>query len=128
MTNAAKMIQKNFRRWIKQSKFQLMNFKLNRAAKKIQSQWKVHRKRQFQFKILNHVKIKSTINIQKLLKGFRISKKFEHVYVKMRLTDNMTFFDNFKGNLQEDAQVKIAYHWRKKLKRNRDKKSAFFVK
>jgi hypothetical protein len=34
----------------------------------------------------------------------------------MRLDDNLAFFENFKGNIEDTAQIKIAYHWRKKLK------------
>jgi hypothetical protein len=40
----------------------------------------------------------------------------------MRLDDNIAFFKDFKGNLEENAQVLIAYHWRKKLKAIREKK------
>jgi len=64
---------------------------------------------------LNHSKIKSSNIIKKLLKGFTVAKKYEHVYVKMRLDDNLAYFENFKGNLEENAQIKIAYHWKKKL-------------
>lgn len=60
-----------------------------------------------------------------MLKGFNVSKKYEHVYVKMRLTDNMDYFDKYKGNLEANSQILIAYHWRKKLVdlRNKRKKS-----
>ena len=37
--------------------------KMDKCAKKIQMQWKVHRKRQFVNRIKNHVKIKSSIKI-----------------------------------------------------------------
>jgi hypothetical protein len=51
-----------------------------------------------------------------LLKGLLVSKKYEHVYVKMRLTDNLELFKKQRGDLLITAQIKIAYHWRKKLK------------
>jgi len=52
---------------------------------------------------LNHSKIQSSNIIKKLLKGFTVAKKYEHVYVKMRLDDNLAYFENFKGNLEENA-------------------------
>ena len=43
---------------------------------------------------MNREKIKSSDIIKKLLKGFKVAKKYEHVYVKIRLTDNLAHFDN----------------------------------
>ena len=63
MQNAAVKIQTNFRKYLVRSKFQKMIEKMNKCAKKIQMQWKVHRKRQFVNRIKNHVKIKSSIKI-----------------------------------------------------------------
>lgn len=47
------------------------------------------------------------------------AKKFEHVYVKMRLTDNIEYFDKVKGKKEENAQILIAYHWKEKIARLR---------
>lgn len=38
----------------------------------------------------------------------------------MRLKDNLEFFENIKQNKEEDAQVLIVYHWRKKLAKIRE--------
>ena len=73
---------------------------------------------------MNREKIKSSNIIKKLLKGFKVAKKFEHVYVKMRLTDNLAHFDDQKGYLKINAQILIAYHWRKKLADIRRKRLA----
>lgn len=59
--------------------------------------------------------------MQKFMRGLVIARKYEPVYVKMRLTDNLAFFDGLKNRRQEDAQVKIAYHYRKYKKRTRKK-------
>jgi hypothetical protein len=43
----------------------------------------------------------------------------------MRLTDNFEYFVNMKRKKEENAQVLIAYHWRKKSHRiNEIKKSS----
>jgi hypothetical protein len=56
-----------------------------------------------------------------VLKGLIIAKKYEHVYVKLRLSDNLDHFAREKGNLKDNAQILIAYHWRKKLNWIREK-------
>ena len=68
--------------------------KMNRCAKKIQQQWKVHRRRQLQERIMHRQENKATIKLQKYLRGFVVAKEYEPVYVKMRLTDNI---EHFKG-------------------------------
>ena len=72
--------------------------------------------------MLHHRVNKSSVKIQSLLKGLLVAKKYEHVYVKMRLTDNLELFDQQKGNRQENAQILIAYHMRRKLKWLREKR------
>ena len=57
-----------------------------------------------------------------MLKGFSVAKKYEHVYVKMRLDDNLAFFESQRGDLEVSAQILIAYHWRKKLMNIRRKR------
>ena len=60
---------------------------------------------------------KASLSIQKYLKGLIIAKQYEEFYVKMRLTDNLGFFKGMKDKIYDDAQILIAYHWRKKIKR-----------
>jgi hypothetical protein len=60
------------------------------------------------------------MSIQKVLKGWSISKKFEPFYIKMRLTDNLEHFDKYNAMIKENAQILIAYHWKKKLKKMRE--------
>jgi hypothetical protein len=40
-------------------------------------------------RMINRKNVRSSIKIQSLLKGLLVAKKFEPVYVKMRLTDNL---------------------------------------
>ena len=40
----------------------------------------------------------------------------------MRLTDNLDYFEDYRKQLLLSAQIKIAYYWRKKLKRRRKRK------
>ena len=72
--------------------------------------------------MLHHRVNKSSVKIQSMLKGLLVAKKYEHVYVKMRLTDNLEFFDKQKGQKEENAQILIAFHWRWKLKRLREQR------
>ncbi len=66
-------------------------------------QWKVHKWRKFQEHLINHNFHKASASVQKFLKGFVVSKKYEQVYIRIRLTDNIKFFDNFKEHLKCSA-------------------------
>jgi len=63
----------------------------------------VHRKRGMQFAVVNHKKnIKSSL-IQKYLKGLVIAKKYEPVYVKLRMDDHFEFFAGRRDELLVDS-------------------------
>jgi hypothetical protein len=53
--------------------------------------------------LLNHKVNKSSIRIQSMLKGLIVAKKYEPVYVKMRLTDNLELFEKQKGDRHDTA-------------------------
>ena len=44
-------------------------------------------------RIFNKVKHTSSSLVQKYLKGLKIARTVEHVYVKIRLDDNLAFFE-----------------------------------
>jgi len=57
------------------------------------------------------------------MKGFPVAQKFEEVYVKMRLHDNMDYFAKLKQKEREtEAQVKIAKCYRGYLVRKKRRK------
>ena len=47
------------------------------------------------------------------MRGLVVARKYEPVYVKMRLTDNLEWFDGLRKARKTDAQIKIAYAWRR---------------
>ena len=98
------------------------------AALKIQSQYKIFRFRKLQDSIVHNKVHTAGSTIQKYLKGLIISKKYEEVYVNLRLTKNLDFFQNQRKQLEISAQIKIAYYWRKKLARKRKRKAAQLAK
>lgn len=51
-----------------------------------------------------------------------IARKYEHVYVKMRIDNNHEFFQECKLKLHTDAQIYIAYRLRKRWKKKNKKK------
>lgn len=81
--------------------------------------------RQFRDGIVNHGANSACVKIQKFMKGYLVSRKFEPVKINLRLNKNFDFFDEMKEHLRESAQVTIAYYWRKfkKTKRLRKKRS-----
>ena len=56
------------------------------------------------------------------MRGYKISKKYEDVYIKLRMTNNFDYFDHLKSKIFQDSQVKIAYYWKKYLKKKMKKK------
>lgn len=47
------------------------------------------------------------------MKGFPIAQKFEEVYIKMRLHDNIDYFQKMRQKEKETAaQIKISAHYR----------------
>ena len=75
----------------------------NAAASKLQHMWKVFRWRQMQHKITNHKSNKASVQIQKFMRGLTIAKKVEHVYIKMRMTDHINYFDQMKKGMRYKA-------------------------
>lgn len=73
------------------------------AAKKIQRQWRVFAIRSKGDRIFNKVKHTSSSLVQKYLKGLKIAKVYEHVYVKIRLDDNLAFFDKMGDKRKTDS-------------------------
>ena len=55
--------------------------------------------------------------LQKYLKGYKVAKQFNEVYIKLRLNNNFDYFDMLKSKICADAQIKIAYYVRKYLKK-----------
>ena len=51
----------------------------------------------------NYKKIEASQAVQKYLKGLVVARKFEPVYVKMRLTNNMIFFENLDQHRRTSA-------------------------
>jgi hypothetical protein len=77
--------------------------------------------------IANHGRFSACIKIQKFLKGYKISRKFEKDLIQLRLFDNIEFFKRMKHRMFETSQIYIAYIWRKrknlrkKIKKGRNK-------
>mmetsp|Transcript_5076 Transcript_5076/g.7681 ORF Transcript_5076/g.7681 Transcript_5076/m.7681 type:complete len:83 (+) Transcript_5076:1740-1988(+) len=63
------------------------------------------------------------IKIQKYLRGYIEAKKYEKKFIEMRFDDNIEYFKKMYIDMFEPAQIKIAYYWRKKLKRMHKKKA-----
>ena len=80
-------------------------------------QWKLYRLRKMQDAIINHKQYSATQMLQKYLKGYKVAKQFNDVYIKMRLNNNFDYFDMLKSKICADAQIKIAYYVRKYLKK-----------
>jgi hypothetical protein len=99
MNEAARLIQKFWRRYRLKAAFLYIIERRNKCASKLQKQWRVHRRNNMIDRIQNYKQNKSSIKIQSMLRGLLVAKKYEHVYVKMRLTDNLHNFEKMKGNL-----------------------------
>lgn len=89
----------------------------NKSAKRLQAQWKVYRMRSFRDGIANYGQNLACIKIQKFLKGYLVSKKFEPIKIDRRLTQNFRFFEQMREQQVTDSQVYLAYQWRKRQKK-----------
>ena len=66
---------------------------------------------------------KSATIIKKFMKGNKIAKGYESVYIKLRLENNFDYFDEIRHKIETDLQIKLVYHWKKyqKMKIRRKK-------
>ena len=109
MSVSAIIIQRAYREYIKRN---LDKFK-NRCAQRLQMQWRVYRLRCNRDRIKEHRRHITSTMIQKYMKGFPVAQKFEEVYIKMRLHDNIDYFQKMRSEqLRTEAQIKIAAVWR----------------
>lgn len=67
--------------------------------------------RRFRDSIINHKKSKATTNVQKYLKGYNVAKKYEEVYINLRLHKNLEYFADVKKNNFDDAQITIRWYY-----------------
>ena len=65
----------------------------NKAAKKLQAQWKVHRQRGFRDGIANHGKYLACVKIQKHMKGYLVAKRMLKDVLDVKLYNHIEFFD-----------------------------------
>lgn len=81
----------------------------------------MYRQRKMRDGIINHKVYQASSMVQKYLRGYKVAKQYEEFYVKLRLGNNFDYFDIMKSKIHLDAQIKIAYYWRKH-KKNKKKK------
>ena len=69
--------------------------KMKYAVKVIARFNKVIRMKRFIRSIKDHKKIDAGLKIQKFMKGLVVAKKYEHVYIDIRLHRNLKHFDDY---------------------------------
>ena len=124
MEGAARKIQQRFRSYLHKVTTDNYHDVRADAARRIQRQWKVHRMRRFRDSIINHKKSKATTNVQKFLKGYKVAKKYEEVYIHLRLTKNLEYFEDVKKQRTDDAQITIRYFYTRWKREKLRKKAA----
>ena len=124
MEGAARKIQQRFRSYLHKVTTDNYHDVRADAARRIQRQWKVHRMRRFRDSIINHKKSKATTNVQKFLKGYKVAKKYEEVYIHLRLTKNLEYFEDVKKQRTDDAQITIRYFYTRWKREKQRKKAA----
>ena len=78
--------------------------------------------RGFRDGIANHGKYLATVKIQKYMRGYAVSKKYEQIIIDVKLNQNIEFFEQMKRKMYTDAQVFIAYFWRNKAHRRKGRR------
>lgn len=124
MEEAARKIQQRFRSYLHEVTTANYHRAREEAAKRIQRQWKVHRMRRFRDSIINHKKSKATTNVQKYLKGYHVAKKYEEVYINLRLHKNLEYFADVQKKNYDGAQLTIRYFWARWKREKQRKKAA----
>lgn len=89
MDKSATKIQAFFKKHRMRNIYLEFNKKRHDSATKIMRQWKTYRMRKLRDIMLNYRKNVKSYIIQKYMKGYLVSKKYEKQYIKMRLTDNI---------------------------------------
>ena len=77
MHDAAVRLQRQFRLFIFRKYCFNKRMRQEKAARKLQAQWKVHRRRGFMLGIRNHGAYLACTKVQKYLKGYVVSKAYE---------------------------------------------------
>ena len=127
-----------------------VNVKMNEAALKIQRQWRIYenttlRIRKFRENEIRRlcaailiqqtwrqrhsdkkeviVKVSAASQIQKYMKGLTVSKKYEDLRIQMYRRNDAEYFRIMRLRLLTDAQIFLAYLYRKNKKNKNKKKS-----
>ena len=123
MNRAASRIQRNWRRYVLYKFMFQTKIKKTKAATKIQLAWRNYRENSHLMKIQNFEKNKAAVMVQKFLRGFIDTKDKEETLKQIKLYKNLEYFDEIKKKLEQDSYLFIAYYWKKKVERLRKKKA-----
>lgn len=70
--------------------------------------------------VQNYNKYENATTVQKLMKGFKVYKEFEHFRKTLKLEKTFEYFDEIRFRVfGTDLQVKLAYQFRKMAKANK---------
>lgn len=117
--NAAKMIQRWFRRTTNAGKMWIQMSKIVSSAKMIQRNFRATKWTRMINKLAIDRKRQAANMIQKYIRGHKDRSKIWVENIGRHLDLNFQFFDRMKEKLQSDAVIYIQYHVRRTIKKIR---------
>ncbi|TNV72340.1 hypothetical protein FGO68_gene7542 [Halteria grandinella] len=114
---AAITIQKHFKcyRWWKL--YQLLKHRRLHAALKIQRRWRKDRFLRLLPKLRMQRREECAVMIQRYLRGYRVYRRSFKEVAQERIGNLTAYFSGMRWQLILDAQITIAYHWKRYLRK-----------
>ncbi|CDW79419.1 UNKNOWN [Stylonychia lemnae] len=113
MTQMAIKIQSYYRMRLCRQQFVKYLEMRNKAANRLQQFWKRYHMWQLIPQALLHRKTQAAIRVQKYLKSFIAHKKIFQQLTQFKFDTCFSYFSELRVKIVENAQILIAYHWRK---------------
>lgn len=114
---AAMCIQRFFRGFRMFRLYQRVQARRLHAAKIIQRCWRKNRWTRLLPKLRYRRHEEAALTVQKYLRGYLVFKKSFKEVVQVKIEDLTDYFSVMRFQLILDAQIKIAYYWRRYLRR-----------
>ena len=97
--------------------FNLISMLRNQAAAKIQAAWGRYRHIKIVPYLMTEHRDYAACMIQKHLRGYMVNKHYAGQISNIRMESCFAYFDKMKLMIQTTAQILIAFHMRKSLKK-----------
>lgn len=117
LNNCAYKIQKAWKNCCLHKAKKIVLVLREKAARVIQAAWKRYKADVLHPRVLRIIHEKAAVIIQKIFRGYRSRMKYYVLKGRIKIKENMKFFDDVRHQMLNDSAIVIGRYW-KKYKKN----------